>query len=189
VAGGPGGPSAGPNTSKGKGKVAMPVRSDDEVSSDDDHPLPRRRRLLCNDGWPISKPPPTGSPALAAASTPRPSSSTSVSLVAAPGTFGAASKVAAVSRAAAYREVIDTTVVKKAIDDMAPVERAAMEKRVADVAVEKNAVNDVVAAERATVEAASQDAVESSPAPAVEAKRTIVSGSSTPPAKWRFCGS
>jgi hypothetical protein len=39
VAGGPGVPSAIPDTSKRKGKAVMPVRSDDEVSSNDDHPL------------------------------------------------------------------------------------------------------------------------------------------------------
>jgi hypothetical protein len=38
VAGGPGAPSVGPDTSKGKGKVVIAVRSDNEVSSDDDHP-------------------------------------------------------------------------------------------------------------------------------------------------------
>jgi hypothetical protein len=38
VDGGPGGVSTGPDPGKGKGKVAAPVRSDDEVSLDDDHP-------------------------------------------------------------------------------------------------------------------------------------------------------
>jgi hypothetical protein len=39
VAGGPGGMSTSPNASKGTGKVAMPVHSDDEVLSYDDHLL------------------------------------------------------------------------------------------------------------------------------------------------------
>jgi hypothetical protein len=37
AAGGPGGPSTSPDANKGKVKVAMPVRSDDEVSLDEDH--------------------------------------------------------------------------------------------------------------------------------------------------------
>jgi hypothetical protein len=61
VAGGPGAPSASPNTGKGKGKAVTLVRSDNEVSLDDDHPLQRRRRFLHNDGCPVSGPPPGGS--------------------------------------------------------------------------------------------------------------------------------
>jgi hypothetical protein len=39
VAGGPGATSVGSDPSQGKGKAAMLVHSDDEVSLDDDHPL------------------------------------------------------------------------------------------------------------------------------------------------------
>jgi hypothetical protein len=39
VVGGPGVPSASLDTSKRKGKAVTPVRNDDEVLSDDDHPL------------------------------------------------------------------------------------------------------------------------------------------------------
>jgi hypothetical protein len=39
VASGSSGTSTSPNTDKGKGKAAMPVCSNDKVSSDDDHPL------------------------------------------------------------------------------------------------------------------------------------------------------
>jgi hypothetical protein len=60
VAGGSGVPSAGPNTSKGKGKAVMPIRSDDEVSSNDDQLLQMRRRLLHSDGCPVNGPPSTG---------------------------------------------------------------------------------------------------------------------------------
>jgi hypothetical protein len=52
--------SAGPSTSKRKGKVVMTVRNDDEVSLDDDHPLQGRRRLLHSDGSPINGPPSIG---------------------------------------------------------------------------------------------------------------------------------
>jgi hypothetical protein len=68
VTGGPGAPSAGSGPIKGKGKAATPVRNDDEVSSDDDHPR-QRRRLLHNDGCPIGEPPSTWQQALIAVST------------------------------------------------------------------------------------------------------------------------
>jgi hypothetical protein len=54
VAYGSGAPSDSLDLGKGKGKAATPVRSDDEVSSDDGHPLQRRRRLLHSDGCPIN---------------------------------------------------------------------------------------------------------------------------------------
>jgi hypothetical protein len=45
VAYGSGAPSDGLDPGKGKGKAATPVRSDDEVSSDDGHPLQRMEEL------------------------------------------------------------------------------------------------------------------------------------------------
>jgi hypothetical protein len=38
----------------------MLIRNNNEVSLDDDHPLQRRRRLLCSDGCPITGPLPIG---------------------------------------------------------------------------------------------------------------------------------
>jgi hypothetical protein len=70
VAGGPGAPSTRLDTNKGNDKVVMAVRSDDAVSSDDDHPLQRRRRLLHNNGCPISAPPLERSQTPATVSTP-----------------------------------------------------------------------------------------------------------------------
>jgi hypothetical protein len=58
--GDPSGASTGPDLGKGKCKAAMPVCNDNEVSSDDDHPLQRRRRLLHSDGLPVGGPPSTG---------------------------------------------------------------------------------------------------------------------------------
>jgi hypothetical protein len=55
TAGGPGVSSADPNASKGSGKAVTPVRSDNEVLSDDDHPL-QRRRSLHSDGCPVGGP-------------------------------------------------------------------------------------------------------------------------------------
>jgi hypothetical protein len=57
VAGSLCGPSNGLDTSKGKGKAVTLFRSNDEVSSVDDHPLQRRRRQLHSDGRPIGGPP------------------------------------------------------------------------------------------------------------------------------------
>jgi hypothetical protein len=45
-----------PGTDKGKGKAVLSIGSDDEVSSNNDHPLNRRRRLLHNNGSAISGP-------------------------------------------------------------------------------------------------------------------------------------
>jgi hypothetical protein len=55
VAGGPGAPSTGLDTNKGKGKVAMAVRSDDAVSSDDD---PAEEEKVAPQQWmPCQRPP------------------------------------------------------------------------------------------------------------------------------------
>jgi hypothetical protein len=119
VAGGPGGPGTGPATSKGKGKAVTSVCSDDEVSSDDDHPLRRRRRLLHSDGCPIGGPPPIGQQALVAASMPRSSPSVVAPLTIAPGTSSATDGAAAVSSAAAEKDIMDVAAVKKATGDVA----------------------------------------------------------------------
>jgi hypothetical protein len=141
VAGGPDAPSVGPGSSKGKGKVATPVRSDDEVSPDDDHPL-QRRRLLHSGEYPIDGPPPTWQQAPAAISIPRLDSSAMTSLVAAPRTSSAIDEEAVVSRAVVEKEVTDVAVVKKATDDAAVAEKAATDHRVTDAAAGEKATSD-----------------------------------------------
>jgi hypothetical protein len=94
-----------------------------------------------------------------------------------------------VSRVVVDREAVDAAAVKKVTDDAATALRVVVDKRAANTAVEVKVADDVAVAERATVEAASRDVVEPSRAPAAEAKRAAISEGSTPPIKWRFCGS
>jgi hypothetical protein len=86
--------------------------------------------------------------------------------------------VAVASRAMAEREAGDATAMKKTVD-----------KRVVDVAAEEKATADAATMEGATTEVASWCVLESSPTPTMGAKRTAISGSSTPPTKHQFCGS
>jgi hypothetical protein len=177
VASGPGVLSTGTNTNKGKGKAVTPVRSDEEVSSDDDHHL-QRRRLPHNDGRLVGGLPPTRKKALMAVSTPLRGSVAVTSPVAAPGMSGVTNEAAVASRAAVEREVMDVVATKKDMNDAAAAERVAT-----DAAAEEKAV------EGGTMEAASRGVAESFPAPMARAERTVISGGSTPPAKCRFCGS
>jgi hypothetical protein len=101
----------------------------------------------------------------------------------------AAEKKATYDAAAAESEAADAAT-KKAMDDAAVVaERAVRDKRATDPATEKKATGNVAVVEGATTEITSWGVAESSPTPMVGAKRTDVSGGSTPPAKHRFCGS
>jgi hypothetical protein len=95
----------------------------------------------------------------------------------------------AVSRVTVDRGAMDAVAAKKAVDDAATAERAVVDKRVAYAVAQVKVVDDEAAAERATAEATSRDVAESSPAPAVGAKRDVVSSGSTPPTKRQFHGS
>jgi hypothetical protein len=99
--------------------VVTPIHSDDEVSSGDDHPLQRRRRLPCNDGCPVDGPPLTGHQAPMAVYMPLPGSSIVASLVVALGTSGTVDEVAVASRATAERKVMNAAMAKKATDNAA----------------------------------------------------------------------
>jgi hypothetical protein len=102
----------------------------------------------------------------------------------------AAEKNATYDAAVAESEAADAAIKMKATDDATVVtERAVRDKRAADAATEKKVADNVAVVEGATTEVASWGVVESSPTPVVGAKRTDVSGGSTPPAKHRFCGS
>jgi hypothetical protein len=57
VAGGLGAPSVGLDTSKGKGKVVIVVCSDNEVSSDDDHPPAEAEKVALQRWVPYQRPP------------------------------------------------------------------------------------------------------------------------------------
>jgi hypothetical protein len=103
--------------------------------------------------------------------------------MAAPGTSGAAGEVAAVSRAAADREVTDASAAKKVTPDTAAAERATADKRATDAAAEEKVADDATAVEKATVEAAPRGVAKSSPTPAAGAKRSVISGCSNPPVK------
>jgi hypothetical protein len=170
VADGPGATSTGLGSNKGKGKAVMPVRSDDEVSSDDDHPLPRRRFLRSGE-HPVGGPSPTAQQAPAALTLPRAGSPAVTCLVAAPRTSDAANEAVA----AAVKKVADAATGKKVAEDAAVAERVAGDKGDADVDVEEKVVSDAVMIEGTTTEVASQDVAEASPTPVVGARRTIVS--------------
>jgi hypothetical protein len=140
VAGGPSTPSAGSGPRKGKGKVATPVPSNDEVSSDDDHPC---RGGGCSRamGTPSASTHQQGSrlrklsPCHCLAHRQRRLWRWHQ------GTFGAADEEAATSRAAVEREATNATV-KKAADDVAMAERVA-----ANAATEEKAATDAAVTE------------------------------------------
>jgi hypothetical protein len=122
------------------------------------------------------------------------------------GASRAIDSAAAVSRPAMEKEAMDAAMVNKATDDTAAAENASVDKKAADAATEKKDADELAAAERATAdkraaevavdytavgerattEEGTQGTTESSPALMTGAKRTAMSGDSTPPAKQRF---
>jgi hypothetical protein len=150
-AGTAGGAAPSPALSKGKGKVVRVIRSDDEVSSDDDVPMQRQMRARGRGRSTADGPPPVAPasrPALSAAAqatVPRGSS----------GSLATGDTVAA-TRAATAKEAMDATAAKEAAEEAA--EKKATEEAVKKKAVEEAAARKMVAKEAAAKKKATEEA-------------------------------
>jgi hypothetical protein len=159
VAGGQGGAVFTPAPIKNKGKVVRVVHSDNEVSTDDDVPLQRRRRVADS-----SKSMADGTPLVG--TVPRPDSSAAAQAMAPRGSDDSltADGTTVATRATAEKEVADAATAKRVMDDATMVKKA-----IDEAAAVKRAVDDT------TIVGSG-----SSSAPSVGAKRAAVPSSSTP---------
>jgi hypothetical protein len=136
--GGQGGSAPSLAPSKGKGKVVRVIRSDDEVSSndDDDVPLQRRMRARGRGRSTAVGPPPT-------APTSRPASLVVARSTVPGGSSGssAAGDMVETTRVASAKEVVDATVAKEVVEEVMgkkkATEEAAVKKKASEEAAKK----------------------------------------------------
>jgi hypothetical protein len=152
-AGTAGGAAPSPALSKGKGKVVRVIRSDDEVSSDDDVPMQRQLRA-CGRGRSTTDGPPPVAPAS------RPDLSAAAQATVPRGSSGslAAGDTVAATRAATMKEATEATTAKEAAEEAAEkkkaTEEAAKKKAVEEAAARKMVAKEAAAKKKATEEVA-----------------------------------